>query len=190
MAYATYITEAVVCGSTAHNTSDKSYLLFTESAGMLFASARSVREERSRQRYALQDFSLVRVSLVRGKGGWRVGSVETEANPFLSPLGSRPSRAATVRIVKLLRQFVHGEVPHPELFRDVQDALRELQAGDVDAARIGDVFALRLLHKLGYIAPAPAFVSFLEDAAWLHGDTPLPPEALRAIEVAERASHL
>ena len=38
---------------------------------MVLAAARSVREEKSRQRYALQEFALVRVSLIKGKSGWR-----------------------------------------------------------------------------------------------------------------------
>ena len=70
MSYQTYITDAVVVGSYASNTADKSYLLFTKRAGMLYATARSVREERSKQRYALQDFSHITVTLVKGKGGW------------------------------------------------------------------------------------------------------------------------
>ena len=45
MSYQTYITEALIVGSFDSNTADKSYLLFTKSAGMLYASARSVREE-------------------------------------------------------------------------------------------------------------------------------------------------
>jgi len=95
MSYATYTTEALVCGSRNNNTSDRAYLLFTEEVGMIWASARSVREERSKQRYALQDFSLIRVSLVKGKSGWRIGSVEATCNPFMearsrSGQGPRP----------------------------------------------------------------------------------------------------
>lgn len=56
MAYETYTTEALVCGTFNRNTADRSYLLFTREAGMLYADARSVREERSRQRYALRTF--------------------------------------------------------------------------------------------------------------------------------------
>ncbi|MEX2341217.1 MAG: recombination protein O N-terminal domain-containing protein, partial [Candidatus Paceibacterota bacterium] len=82
MSYKTYTTEAIVCGSRVNNTSDKSFLLFTKDAGMLWAAAKSVREERSRQRFALQDFSLIRASLIKGKSGWRIGSVESDRNYF------------------------------------------------------------------------------------------------------------
>ena len=56
MAYVTYTTLALVCGTFDQKTSDRSYMLFTREAGMLFASARSVREERSKQRYASTRF--------------------------------------------------------------------------------------------------------------------------------------
>lgn len=190
MAYQTYITEALVCGSKTSNTSDKSFLLFTRDGGMLYAAARSVREERSKQRYALQDFSLVRVSLVRGKSGWRVGSVENEFNAFLRSGVARPARASLLRIVKLLRQFVHGEEAHPELFDDVRAAVRALAAGTGDAANIGEIFTLRLLHKLGYIATDPLFASFLTEEAWTGHTDELPGAATRAIERALTVSHL
>ena len=63
MSYQTYTTEALVCGTYDRNTADRSYRLFARELGMLFADARSVRLEKSRQRMALSDFSLVRVSL-------------------------------------------------------------------------------------------------------------------------------
>jgi len=40
-----YITKAIVCGSVQSMTSDKSYLLFTQELGMVWAQARSVRME-------------------------------------------------------------------------------------------------------------------------------------------------
>ena len=82
MAYQTYITEAIVCGSYDSNTSDRSFLLFAREAGMIYAHAKSVREERSKQRYALQVCSHVRVTLIRGKSGWKIAGVEPQQNLY------------------------------------------------------------------------------------------------------------
>lgn len=49
---------------------------------MLYASAKSVREERSKQRYALQEFSHARVTLVRGRSGWKVTGAEAIADLY------------------------------------------------------------------------------------------------------------
>lgn len=190
MAYQTYTTEAIVCGSKPHNTSDRSFLLFTRDAGMVYATARSVREERSRQRYALQDFALIRVSLVRGKSGWRIGSVENETNAF-SAARSRAARTGVLRVIKLLRQFVRGEDVQPGLYEDARHALVEIcRTSETDAARISDIFTLRLLHKLGYIAVEDSFNDFVTSSDWTAGGATLPKQAEQAIERALAASHL
>lgn len=152
MSYQTYTTEAIVCGSFANNTADKSFLLFTKQAGMLYAAARSVREERSRQRYALQDFSVITVSLIKGKTGWRIGSVDTTENLFRNAV-SRPARGSVVRILKLLRRFIQGEEPQPALYSEVIYALQYL-AGEAIMNRVlaEEIVEVRLLSALGYIS--------------------------------------
>lgn len=150
MAYATYTTEALVCGSKDSYTSDRSFLLFTEEAGMLWATARSVREERSKQRNALQDFSFIRVSLVKGKTGWRIGSVEALGNPFLEAR-SRSERAFVKNVVTLLRRYIHGEQSIPQVFSDTRYVLTELELAE-DADRSYTLFTLRMLYALGYIS--------------------------------------
>jgi len=187
MAYATYTTNAIVCGSKDSNTADRSYLLFTERAGMLWATARSVREEKSKQRYALQDFSMIRVSLVRGKSGWRIGSVEAIGNPFLQAR-SRSERAFIQMVIKNLRRFLHGEEPTPAIYRDVQLALASVPINDYDRAT--DVFLLRFLHQLGYISQKPSFTAVLEEPIQDHFDSTVSPEAHKAIEQALNVSHL
>ena len=109
MAYQTYITDALVCGSMVHNTSDRSYLLFAREAGMVWALAKSVREERSKQRYALQEFSHIRATLIRGKNTWRVAGVEPHDN-FYFKAANRDARNFIRSVVLLLRRVMHGEV--------------------------------------------------------------------------------
>ena len=150
MAYATYITEALVCGTRNRNTADRSYLMFTREAGMLFADARSVREERSRQRYALQDFSLVRVTLIKGKSGWRIGSVEALSN-YYNQAEDKAARGSVVKLVRLLRRFVHGEETHRELFDYLKDALEVLSVQTEKRSFVEDVIQLELLRMLGYV---------------------------------------
>jgi recombinational DNA repair protein (RecF pathway) len=152
MSYQTYITEALICGSFDSNTADKSYLLFTRDAGMLYASARSVREERSRQRFALQDFSRITVSLIKGKTGWRIGSVQSEGNFFVEA-NDRAVRGSIVRICKQLRRFVAGEEPHPDLYEEIIEGLTHLCNPAIpNRSLVEEILLARLLHRLGYIA--------------------------------------
>lgn len=149
--YKTYTTDALVCGSKDSYTSDRSYLLFTKEAGMLWATAKSVREEKSKQRYALQDFSFIRVSLVKGRSGWRVGSVEAVGNPFLGAR-SRSERAYITGIISLLRRYIHGEQQMHELFDEVVLALKNPTVAREESEVTMQVFTLRLLYTLGYIS--------------------------------------
>lgn len=151
MSYKTYTTHAIVCGSVHHNTSDKQFLLFTEDAGMIYASARSVREEKSKQRYALQDFSLVRVSLVKGKSGWRIGSAQALGNPFLQAQG-RVARTYINFVVAQLRRYVHGEDQLPRTYDDVMSIFEGEPIADEQGPLLQQLFSLRLLYELGYVA--------------------------------------
>jgi recombinational DNA repair protein (RecF pathway) len=159
MAYATYTTEVIVCGTFAKNTADASYLLFTREAGMLYAEAKSVREERSRQRYALQDFSRARVSLVKGKAGWRVGSIQSEIN-YYQQAPHKLARGYVVSLVRLLRRFLKGEEANPELFDLVKAGLELFITRDDVDVQVSEIIQLRILAMLGYVdlAQIPAVV--------------------------------
>ncbi len=159
MSYATYTTDALVCGSWKRNTADGSYLLFTREAGMLYADARSVREERSKQRYALQDFSLVRVSLVKGKRGWKIGSVESKRN-FFSEADTKEARGSVVALFKFLRRFLRGEEPAFELYDLVASSLPLFLEDAKNREWLERVIETRILLTLGYVDPkeVPPFI--------------------------------
>ena len=192
MSYQTYTTEAIVCGSFAHNTADKSFLLFTKNAGMLYASARSVREERSRQRYALQDFSLITVSLIKGKTGWRIGSVDTLGNLFDAAL-TRQARGSVVRILKLLRRFLQGEDPHPMLYDEMVTALRYVADAHIpERSAAEEIIEARVLYELGYMSETTPLQALLTDPLLLVlamvSDTQLPSlqaATLRAVSASQ-----
>ena len=150
MSYHTYTTEALVCGSFLHNTADKVFLLFTREVGMLYATAKSVREERSKQRFALQDFSLIRVSLIKGKQGWKVGSVEAKTNYF-TQADNRLARGSVVTIFKTLRRFIHGEESLPTLFDFCLLALEEMNKVKDERLFWDLIVQLKILSELGYV---------------------------------------
>ncbi len=188
MSYKTYTTFAIVCGSRASNTSDKSYLLFTKDGGMIWATAKSVREERSRQRYALQDFSLIKVSLVKGKAGWRVGSVESINNAF-SAASSKEARGAVTMAVRALRQYIHGEESIPSVFDDVKTLFKaSLEIENLPAGLV-DRFVFRMLYALGYIARHKEYENYLDSDDW-YNLPPLPERVAKMMLVAKKASHL
>ena len=150
MSYQTYTTEAIVCGTFNRNTADRSYLLFTKEAGMLYAEARSVREERSRQRMALQDFSLVRVSLIKGKSSWKIGSIECKKNFFMMA-EDKAARGSVVLVSRFLRRFYGVQEAAPVLFEYVAGALELLSKSTSNRDYLEKIIQVRMLLELGYV---------------------------------------
>lgn len=189
MTYHMYITDALVCGSRDNNTSDRSYLLFSRDAGMVWVSAKSVREERSKHRYALQDFSVIRASLIRGKSGWKVTGAEPIANLYYMS-DSREARTLVRNITRLLRRLLQGDTPVPSLYDDVSSAL----TSPVDPQVLETVISLRILHTLGYIAPHEEYQGIIDAADVADASALLTESALRASQKAIRhaleSSHL
>lgn len=151
MSYVTYTTEALVCGGADRGSYDRSIMLFTREAGLLFAIARGVRKEASRQRFALTDFSQIRVSLIRGKQGWIIGSVEPLRNDF-ALAQSRSDRASVVRLYRLVRRYVHGEEPAPALYDCLVLALEKAVTLGDNHDLFDEVIMVRCLQHLGYVA--------------------------------------
>mgnify|MGYP001560626649 CR=1 FL=1 len=148
-----YTTDALVVGSDDRLTADRMFALFTRDAGLVYARAAGVRKEASKLRYGLQDFSLVRVSLVRGKQGWRVVGAERARNLYFEAI-DRHARAALLRTLRLVRRLVRGEEAHTALYDTLIDGLAALAVcGEAELERGERMLTLRLLCALGYIAP-------------------------------------
>lgn len=126
---------------------------------MLYAAARSVRKESSRQRYSLQDFSLIRVSLVKGKTGWRVGSVMSVRNYFADAV-DKSARGSVVKLFRLLRRFYSGEESAPALFDYFKDSLALVSEVSIQRGFVERVIESHILLELGYVDPksVPAVV--------------------------------
>lgn len=158
MAYQTYITEALVCGTYDSHSADRSFLLFAREAGMVYAHAKSVREERSKQRYALQACSHVRATLIRGKSGWKIAGVESIQNLY-ARTETRESRAFLRNIIRLLKRVIHGETVYEGIFDDVIRACTHSET--FSHSTLETILSLRILHALGYVAPKPAYEHIL-----------------------------
>lgn len=189
MSYQVYTTDAIVCGTRNQNTSDRSYLLLTRHNGMVWASAKSVREERSKQRFALQNFSFIRISLVKGKQGWRVGSVESLYNAFLSA-EDRHARHVVTACITLVRRLVHGEGVAQSVFTDLENLFIAVTKQKVLSLYTLEHFTLRTLASLGYIAPETSYESLLINDDWWNASDPLPNVAKKAVEFGFAQSHL
>ncbi len=196
--YHKYRTEALVLGREARGEGDALITLLTKEFGLVRTEVKSVRLERSHLRYALQTFSLVDATLVRGKTTWRVaGARGMVAYGML--LAHTHARAAMARLALLLRRLVRGDfLEASACFLVYRDAFAALLLAGEDTERVRAVealCALRLLHILGYVAPAPSsLLVFLEQPRYedtiLSEATRRRAELVRTINASLAASQL
>jgi DNA repair protein RecO len=184
MAYSTYTTDAIIISMRDRMGSDRMVRLLTEELGMLDARASSVREEKSKMRYALQPFSIARVTLVRGKREWRLTGAECDTNVYFKA-HTRSARGALLKLAKLIERLVVGEEPNGVLYRTAHDGFVHLAEDGSDGAFL--VVAFRLLVALGYIAPDASLTSIRDAQTTRAALRYLDPTLARTID--ERVAH-
>jgi recombinational DNA repair protein (RecF pathway) len=147
--YQKYQTDALVLGSRETGEADRTYALYTKDFGLVRARASSVRSEKSRMRYALQNYSLAHVSLVKGKRGWRLAGATARKSAGDDMHGV----AAFARISELTARLVQGEEKNDYLFAALAEAHEALMRDVCEAfGTIEIVCVARILYALGYIS--------------------------------------
>ncbi|MFZ2832091.1 MAG: recombination protein O N-terminal domain-containing protein [Minisyncoccia bacterium] len=163
MTHHIYHTRGVILSSVPRGESNRSYKIFTEELGLVGGTAQSVREEKSKLRYILQDYSFVTVDLVRGKEVWRIVS----AGPHVPLSGIKNNLLHTklfARFCVLLSRLLQGEGRDQELFEEiarVADFLDTEKVSQELSLSFETLVTLRVLVHLGYVDPE-GYEPFLE----------------------------
>ena len=136
-------------GSREIGENDRVFVLFTREFGLVRARASAVRTEKSRMRYALQNYARANAGLVRGKRGWRMAGAAAVKNAH----GDSKGVAAFARIAELTKRLVHGEEKNDFLFAVLAETHDALMRDHVEAsATIEIVCVARVLYALGYLS--------------------------------------
>ncbi|MEI6304419.1 MAG: recombination protein O N-terminal domain-containing protein [Candidatus Taylorbacteria bacterium] len=150
--HAIHTTAGFVVGSRPYGDAGKILSIFTRDFGLIFATAQGIRLEKSKLRYFIQDYSWGVYSFVRGKEYWRLTSAQG-----MEKVGSEGGgdRDLVARVALLLKRFLQGEDPHPELFDSLESSLLNIliiDRKDIDRlASLESIVVYRVLHLLGYI---------------------------------------
>lgn len=164
MSHNLYKTEALILKGSNIGEANKYIDLLTRDMGRIRAVARSVREEKSKLRFCLQDFSLINVSLIRGRDVWRIVGAQ-ERNDFNILLTQNRLKLGSIaRVSSLIRRLLIGEEKNEELFDIISNTLLFLKNNEVEESMLNNLeclIVLRILHNLGYIAKDEINTSFL-----------------------------
>lgn len=164
MSHHIYHTQAIVISSRNYGEANKILTLYTRELGLIRAVAQGIRLSKSKLRFALSDYSLARVDLVKGREVWRVTSAT-----YVKSFGSLTQTIAGVSIlshtIKLLERLLPGEDPHENIFDDVVTAYEYLTLHN-DKREFFEVtelcLVLRILKSLGYISTKEEYKTHVE----------------------------
>ena len=152
MSHHIYHTRGIILESQNRGESNRFYKIFTEELGLVWASAQSVREGRSKLRYVLQDNAIIFVDLVRGKEVWRITSA-SEEQP-LNIVGGPEQKKLFIQTCSFLSRLLQGEGREEDLFIDVLGfalfLMKEVVPHTLYKA-VETLTTLRALFMLGYI---------------------------------------
>ena len=161
-----YETDAYVLKTIPLGEADMLVTLFTETLGVVRATAQGVRYEKSKLRFAIQEHARVTVSLVRGKGMWRL--TNAQADTQLAAVLPHDTLRVVAQIGRLLERLLPGEDADPLLFGVLDAGIRFLQTCN-NAEMLRDtetVLVLRILHQLGYIGSDTSLNFYTVENRW------------------------
>lgn len=195
MSYRLYTTRSLVIGAEYSVEASLHLRLFTRDLGLIRAHARGVREGKSKLRYSLQPLSLSEVSLIRGKGDWRVAGATSLFLLYPALRHNPETLGLLLRILKLLRRLLQGEEKNEELYDVVEGGVHFLLENSLTKGELLNfecLFVLRILHKLGYLG-SPQFEPFLFSPfskELVFGLESMRSSAIMAINKSLRETHL
>jgi DNA repair protein RecO (recombination protein O) len=170
MAHHVYNTQGFILESTSRGEANKLYLIFTKELGMVRATAQGVRLIKSKLRYSLQDFSYIKLSIVRGKEIWRITNAQVQENLYILYKEKKDIMNVIAHVFLLIKRLIPGEEKNEELFTVLATAFDFLKTLEFtyDLSKAFEyILVLKILHNLGYHGTAADLDAFIE-AEWSH----------------------
>jgi len=157
-----YSTDGIVLKCTPFGEANVLVYVLTHDLGLILGRAQAARLTHSKLRFALQEYSYLSISCIKGKNGWKItNAVEKNNFYFDAPL---EARAVIAHIVALILKMIPGEEPHPEIFQTVQTGFSFLSSIEKNNIQNFECLSvLRILYHLGYVDKNAETEKFLAD---------------------------
>lgn len=175
MSYHIYKTEGFVLDSVNTGEAHRYISLLTKELGLVKAHARSVREERSKLRYSLQNFSYSSFSLVRGREIWRIVGAHEYYNIYTELAPERQKQIIINRLFSLLRRLLHGEGKNDYLFSSLVSGFNFLKQTQLENDALINsecILVLRILYALGYVGEYKKFEALIRTSEFSADNLP------------------
>lgn len=187
MSHHIYHTRGIIIEAFDVKEANKSYWIFTRELGMVIAAAQGVRLAASKLRFSLQPLSLSEISLVRGRGSWRVVNAREISNIYWRIKDVPHSVAMSSRVLRMVRRLVTGEEKNEALFDYLSNGLMYLSGGvggvlptTKEVMNLEFILLLQVLYTLGYFAPPTELLWCIND--------PLSPQMIENMSTSRSAA--
>lgn len=171
MAHHIHQTECFVLGGVNTGESSRYLSLLTKDLGLVRAMARSLRKEKSKLRYSLQEYSHSTVSLVRGRDIWRVIGAQAKYNFYENLRDDKRKQIMLARIAALVKRMLPAEEHNDYLFSTFAEGVLfvwDTQLTDDELYFVEYIVVLRILYSLGYVPETATFENFFDSASITH----------------------
>lgn len=144
-----YVTQSIVLGRHPLTEAGSLITLLTAEFGLVRAKAQGVRKPGAKLASALQTLSESDVTLIHGRGGWRVGGAILERN-WAQEL-AKQERERAFRIAALITRLAQGDERASSLHPIMKAFLSGLRAAGEERAEAAECqAALLVLGSLGF----------------------------------------
>ncbi len=148
-----YTTEGIILSNGNIGEANKFIYIFSEQFGLISATAQSVRQIKSKLRFGLQKFTIVNISLVKGKEVWRITNVEYKQNLYYELCKDKNKLKTMINILVLIKKLLAGEKYNERLYKIIRRSISFLKKNTLSKEEISDfenIVLIRILHNLGY----------------------------------------
>ena len=165
MAHQIYLTEGIILKKRDFGEADRLFWIYTEKFGMIMASAKGVRLEKSKLRGNLDVFTYGEYAVISSKDFWRL----VDARETISAKLNRSSAEQTgliggqvkvfARTASLLARMIKGEERNEEMWKQVKNLFLNLFKKNVEKKDLKDLeikSTAAILKTLGYMEEAPS----------------------------------
>ncbi|MEI6843524.1 MAG: recombination protein O N-terminal domain-containing protein [bacterium] len=164
MSYHIYTTNGIILKRTAFAEANVFLHILTEDLGLIVASAQSARLAKSKLSGGLQEYSLVTISCVKGKNGWKVTSVLGRKNIFFNC--PQYSQRILAQVGLVLLKMIPGVEPHRDIFETVSSGFEFLPSVPEEKISFFEILiVLRILYHLGYVVSDDRTKTFLQNTS-------------------------
>ena len=159
MAHQIYLTEGIIIKKRDFGEADRLFWIYTEKFGMIMASAKGVRLEKSKLRDNLDVFTFGDFAVISSKDFWRLVDARETISPKLNHSSAEQTKVFA-NVANLMARMIKGEERNEEIWKQLKILFLNLFKKNVEKKDLKDLeirSTAAILKTLGYMGEEPSF---------------------------------